>query len=307
MNKINKFIFTMIFIISILVISGCSISDKGQTNSTMVTYKMKNGEEVKVPKNPKRIVVLGRYTGDILKFKGNIVGVDQYSKNNPLFKDKLKNVPVISEEDVEGIAKLKPDLIIGLSTAKNIDKISKVAPTVLYNYGEYSYLDQPVEIAKLLGKVKEGLSWKKQFKEKMAQSSLEIKEHIGQKVSITILENFNKNLTLIGKNFGRGSEILYDGMNFTIPKKAQELTKKTGYANISTEILPEVVGDYLVISKLPKETPSFMNSHLYKSLSSDKAKHVIEVDSSIFNFNDAMTLEYQLKFYKDKLLSMPND
>jgi iron complex transport system substrate-binding protein len=44
----------------------------------------------------------------------NIVGVDVWSKNNPTFKDELKDVEEVSDENSKKIIELEPDLIIGL-------------------------------------------------------------------------------------------------------------------------------------------------------------------------------------------------
>ena len=84
----------------------------------------------------------------------NLVGVDSWSKQNPRFDSKLKDVAEVSDENVEKIAELNPDLIIGLSNVKNVDKLKKIAPTVTYTYGKVDYLTQHLEIGKLLNKEK---------------------------------------------------------------------------------------------------------------------------------------------------------
>lgn len=55
----------------------------------------------------------------------NLVGVDSWSKKNPRFQKKLKNVEEVSDANVEKIMKLKPDVIIGLSNTKNVEKLKK--------------------------------------------------------------------------------------------------------------------------------------------------------------------------------------
>lgn len=307
-KKFKKICLIGVFILGIALISGCKMKEYGETTKETFTYTYKNlqGQQIKVtnvPKNPKRIVVLGRYTGDVLNFGGNIVGVDTYSKQNPLFKDKLKDTQVISEDNVEGIAKLKPDLIIGLSSAKNADKIKKIAPTILYDYGAYNYLNQPLEIAKAINKTKEGQDWKTNFIKQMSTSGKKIKDKIGKKTTISILENFNKQLTVFGNNFGRGSEILYQGMKLSMPTSVKKITSKKGYATISNEALPQYTGDYLVVSRNPKENNAFMSSSAYKNLKAVKDKHVLLADQRIFNFNDSISLNYQLKFYEKYLLN----
>ncbi len=62
----------------------------------------------------------------------NIVEIDVWSKMNPRFEKELKDVEDVSDENLEKIIELEPDLIIGLSNIKNIDKLKQIAPTVTY-------------------------------------------------------------------------------------------------------------------------------------------------------------------------------
>ena len=110
--------------------------------------------KVEVPANPKRVVVLSSFAGNVMSLGVNLVGVDSWSKQNPRFDSKLKDVAEVSDENVEKIAELNPDLIIGLSNVKNVDKLKKIAPTVTYTYGKVDYLTQHLEIGKLLNKEK---------------------------------------------------------------------------------------------------------------------------------------------------------
>lgn len=74
--------------------------------------------KVEVPANPKRVVVLSSFAGNVMSLGVNLVGVDSWSKQNPRFDSKLKDVAEVSDENVEKIAELNPDLIIGLSNVK---------------------------------------------------------------------------------------------------------------------------------------------------------------------------------------------
>lgn len=121
--------FMLIFVLLISACSNGSTESKNDSSknseSKTITYQSEDGP-VKVPANPKRVVVLGSYAGNVLSLGVNIVGVDSWSKMNPRFEKKLKGVEEVSEENLEKIIELKPDLIIGLSTTKNIDKLKKL-------------------------------------------------------------------------------------------------------------------------------------------------------------------------------------
>ena len=53
-----------------------------------------------------------------------------------MLKEKFKDTHKLNENDVEKVAKLKPDLIIVDSTDKNIKKYNKIATTIPITYGK---------------------------------------------------------------------------------------------------------------------------------------------------------------------------
>ncbi|KNH19747.1 ABC transporter substrate-binding protein [Priestia megaterium] len=298
--------FMLIFV---LLISACSNgsteskndSNKGNSGSETITYQSEDGP-VKVPANPKRVVVLGSYAGNVMSLGVNIVGVDSWSKMNPRFEKKLKGVEEVSDENLEKIIKLKPDLIIGLSTTKNVDKLKKIAPTVTYTYDKVDYLTQHVEIGKLLNKEKEAQSWVNDFKKRAAKAGSDIKAKIGDDTTVSVIENFDKQLYVFGDNWGRGTEILYQEMKLKMPEKVKDMALKDGYYAISPEVLPEYAGDYLIFSKNQDGDTSFEKTDTYKNIPAVKNNHVFEANAKEFYFNDPITLDYQLDFFTQKFL-----
>ena len=171
-----------------LVLSACGNAADDQKNNSAspkekktetITYQSENGP-VEVPANPKRVVVLSTFAGHVLALDVPVVGVDSWSKMSPLFQEKLKDAEVVTDEDIEKIMALKPDLIIGLSNTKNVHKLSKIAPTVTFTYGKVDYLTQFLEIGKLLNKEKEAKAWIDDFKQRAQQAGEEIRAKIGR-------------------------------------------------------------------------------------------------------------------------------
>lgn len=147
MKQLKKILIPML-LISVLIISACSKQTSKDTNTTSpevaspktITYKSENGAIV-VPSNPQRIVVLyGTLSGHVMALGGNIVGVEKWSMDNPRYKQYLTKAVEVSDENLEKIVELKPDLIIAGSTSKNLDKLAKIAPTVSFTYGKLDYL-----------------------------------------------------------------------------------------------------------------------------------------------------------------------
>lgn len=288
-----------------LVIAACGNTEKKEETSSAdtkketITYKSENGD-VEVPADPKRVVVLAGFAGNVMALDVPLVGVDSWSKSNPKFD--LKDVQEISEENVEKVIELEPDLIIGYDTTKNIDKFKEIAPTVTYTYGKVDYLTQHIEIGKLLNKEQEARDWVKDFKTRAADAGTEIKAKIGEDATVSVIESFDKQLYVFGDNWGRGTEILYQEMKLKMPKKVTEMALKDGYYALSPEVLPEYAGDYLIFSKTAEADNSFTETDTYKNIPAVKNKQVYEVDSKEFYFNDPLTLERQLEFFKKSFL-----
>ncbi|MGX4587635.1 iron-hydroxamate ABC transporter substrate-binding protein [Paenibacillus chitinolyticus] len=272
------------------------------TKSGTFTYESETGP-VEVPSNPQRVVVLTRtLTGNVMALGVPLVGVDEMSKENPNFEEKLKNVESVSDESLEKIIELKPDLIIGPSEIKNIDKFKKIAPTVTYTYGKVDYLKQQLEIGKLLNKEKEAQAWVDDFKARTKKAGDEIKAKIGADATVSVIETFNKQLYVYGDNFGRGTEILYQAFGLRMPDKVKEATKKEGYMALSREVLKDYMGDYVIFSKNAEEDNSFQKTETYKSIPAVQNNRVFEANAKAFYFNDPLSMEYQLKFFTEHFL-----
>ncbi|WP_213651907.1 iron-hydroxamate ABC transporter substrate-binding protein [Paenibacillus sp. J23TS9] len=320
MNK--KLLFPLLLLM--IVISACgnqavndnkaaSTSSEGQatnsaTNSGTAseasagtkTYQSESGP-VEVPANPKRIVALTN-APNVLSLDGMLVGVDEWTNKNPLFKDKLSGVKVVSPEDLEKIIELDPDLIITGSESKNIDKLKEIAPTVAYTWGKLDYLNQQLEIGKLLNKEKETQAWIDDFKQRTAEVGKEIKAKYGDNMTVSVLEGDAKSFYVLGNNWARGTEVLYQAMGLNMPEKVKADALGPGYYTLSPEVIGDYVGDFLVLSRSAQGDNSFMKTATWNNIPAVKNKHVIEVDSESSSYSDPTTLEYLLGVFKKGFL-----
>ncbi|MCM3670465.1 iron-hydroxamate ABC transporter substrate-binding protein [Mesobacillus maritimus] len=294
----------------VMLISACganneetTMSDTTETeekSSETITYQSENGP-IEVPANPQRVIVLSTFAGNVKALDVNLVGVDSWSKMNPRYE--LDGVEEVTDESLEKIIELDPDLIIGLSTMKNVDKLSEIAPTVTFTYGKLDYLTQHLEIGKLLNKEKEAKTWIDDFKSRSQAAGEEIKEKIGEEATVSVIENFDKQLYVFGDNWARGTEILYQEMKLKMPEKVKEMALKDGYYAISPEVLNEYAGDYVIFSKNADTETSFQETQTYKNIPAVKNNQVFEVNAKEFYFNDPITLEYQLEFIQKSFLT----
>lgn len=292
----------------VLVLSACGSGDttekssdeKKEDSPETITYQSENGA-VEVPANPERVIVLSSFAGNVMALDVNMVGVDAWSKMNPRF-EKLQDVEEVTDENLEKIIELNPDLIIGLSNIKNVDKLEEIAPTVTFTYGKLGYLEQHLEIGKVLNKEKEAQEWIDNFKADSKATGEEIKAKIGADATVSVIENFDKELYVFGDNWARGTEILYQEMGLNMPEKVKEAALEPGYYAISPEVLSEYAGDYVVFSKNAEGDTSFQQTETYKNIPAVKNNRVFEVNAKEFYFNDPLTLEYQLEFFKKSFL-----
>src|SRR5699024_7477958 len=143
------------------------------------------------------------------------------------------------DEDLEEIIELEPDLIIGLSDIKNVDKLQEIAPTVTYTWGELDYLEQHIEIGKLLNKEEEAREWTEDFEKRMEETGKEMKDKIGEDRTVSVRAAAGKDLYVYGDSWARGTEILYQGLDLDMPDKVEEGPQVEGYYSLSEEVIPD--------------------------------------------------------------------
>ncbi|MFP7297154.1 iron-hydroxamate ABC transporter substrate-binding protein [Neobacillus niacini] len=296
-------------LLAALIISACGTDTskekdtaaKDDKKSETITYQSENGP-IEVPADPQRVILLSGFTGNVIDLGVNVVGADVWSKTNPTFEKEMKDVAEVSDEDLEKIIELEPDLIIGLSNIKNVDKLSEIAPTVTYTWGKVDYLTQHIEIGKLLNKEKEARGWVDEFKKEAEAAGEEIRAKIGEDATVSVIESYGKDLYVFGDNFARGTEILYQAMKLEMPEKVKEVAKESGYFALSTEVIPEYAGDYVVLSKYSDADTSFQETETYKNIPAVKNNRVFEMNGQGASFSDPVTLEKQLEFIKKSFL-----
>lgn len=134
----RRFLAASLAVVAAVTLTGCGSSkdDGGAAETRTVQHAM---GETKVPKDPQRIVVIDSPQLDALVALGlKPVGASQSAANAGFpgyLNDKLEgttSVGMTTSPDLESIAKLKPDLIIGSKVRheKIYPQLSAIAPTV---------------------------------------------------------------------------------------------------------------------------------------------------------------------------------
>jgi iron complex transport system substrate-binding protein len=304
-----KKLFIPFLFLFVLILSACGNNQtvnednktETETETETFTYQSENGP-IEVPTDPQRIIALTNGP-NVMALDANIVGIDEWTNMNPLFQDRLEGVEVVSEDNLEKIIELEPDLIIAGSHMKNINKLNEIAPTVVYTWGKLDYLTQQTEIGKLLNKESEAKEWVKDFKERAESTGDAIRAKIGEDATVSVIESGNKEFYVFGNNYARGTEILYQAMKLKMPDKVKELALESGIYTFSSEMLPEFAGDYVIFSKNPDVDNSFSETILWKNIPAVKNNHVFEIDTKASTYSDPITLEYLLEFFEKSFLN----
>lgn len=298
----KKLLIPLIVLVLVLAACGNDSDDNGDKNDKK-TYKQDDGKKVKVPKHPKRVVVLGTtYAGGLKQLDTNIVGVANLVDDSKVLKKKFKGVKKVDPEKVESVAKLKPDLIVTYNTDKNLKKLNKIAPTVAYDYQKHDYKDQHKELGKLVGKEDKAQKWIDDWDKKTKNDSKEIKDKLGQDTTVSIIKDFDKKVYALGKTYGHGSEVVYDSFGMKMPDKVEKATKKNDLAEISNEEIPEMAGDYVITPVAKGSKLSFEDKDYWKNTDAVKNGHTIKVDEGIYWLNDPYSMDYERKDLKEQLL-----
>ncbi len=276
----------------------------------LVTFQSDAGE-VQVPKDPKRIVDLTAFTtGYFVALDAPIVGALTGAMNNKYIKDQLTAAGVTDLGEVptpEQLVSLKPDLFIVYTGTEGIDQLSLIAPVVQIEYGKRPFRELLLELGKLTNRDDQAQAWISNWEKQISELKPKVEEAVGNR-TVSILNPYDKGLYVFGHNYGRGGEIIYGEFGLKAPTKAQAeaIDSGTGWASISMEVLPEYAGDIIFTSPWSGDTSDakkVYEHNLWKSLPAVKANHVFQLDPTSDTYNDPVTLEGQLKFITDSLLS----
>ena len=309
----KKFLSFATLTVTIFLLVACGSSSKSENSASSDKVELSSKPKIDgfhyygdILKNPKRIASLSStYTGYLLQLGFDPVTVTSYDAKNPVLKKKVKNAKVLMPEDLESIAKQKPDLIVVDASDKNIDELKKIAPTIAIDYGKNDYLEILNRFGQIFGKEKEADQWIADWKSKTADIGKQLKEKLGQNVTFTVVGLYEKEIYLFGNNWGRGGEVIYKSLGFDAPQKVKDEVFPSGYLQVSQETVSEYIGDYVLVAAEDDKTGSALyESDVWKSIPAVQQNHILKVDANAFYFNDPLTLEYELKTIQDGLEKM---
>lgn len=305
--KRHMLIYSLLLLVSI-ILAACG-STNGETKkeetttsaSTTRLYKDYLGHEVEIPVDPERVVYHGEGYGDLLALNIKTVGAGFSWITNYAWEDRVKDVEDVGFPiNVEKTLSLKPDLIIiGTSDDKTYSQLSKIAPTIVFD--TFAPLNQRLtELGDILNKKEEATQWMDAYTEKVDKmwESLVADDIIKPDETASVLTYYPGDRLFVMARAGL-SQVLYDSNVLKPGDKIQKiLDDGTGFAEISTELLPEYAGDRIFIltpvdDEAKQSTKEMMESPIWKNLPAVKNGHVYTIDIEKSD-SDASTREWLL-------------
>lgn len=266
------------------------------------TYTTDDGSKVKIPKNPKRVLVLTANYGNFKKLGVKPVAITNVFPDSKYLD--MSKVKKIDPENVEAAAKLKPDLIITYKENKNNKKLAKIALTVPIKVQDMDYKDTHIEIGKLVNKEAKAKKQADKLSEKLAKDGKEIKKAIGKDNTFSIMDIQAKDIYQFGPRFGRGSEAIYEGFKLKEDPEAKQAMPKEKFMKVPKEKFNTYSGDYLLLTTKDGKKPNndFVKSNTWKNNKAVQNGNVIYYSMDEAIYADLISVEKQAELFKKELL-----
>ncbi|ACS99335.1 iron-hydroxamate ABC transporter substrate-binding protein [Paenibacillus sp. JDR-2] len=260
--------------------------------------------DIEVPTNPQRIVA-GYYHGTLLSLGIQPIGASkEWWMGSPFLKEQEAKITDIgSPASAEKVLALQPDLILINDTlAENYDDLSKIAPTLFIPYNSIKNVhDEVKQFGALLNREKEAAAWEADYQEKAANAREMLKDKLKPGMTAVLMEIDGGTIAVMGDNYGRGGEVIYNALQFKAPEWIQKNVIDNGvqYQEISMEKLPDIANaDYIFLSTYTEtsdaQLKSLTESKIWQGLPAVKNGNVIPLDYKTYFYFDAKSILGQI-------------
>lgn len=283
----------IIAILSLMLLAACGGNDgKESTGEDSKGYSVKHAMGTTEVKSAKRVVVLtNEGTEAALAMGVKPVGAVKSWLGDPWYdhiKDDMKGVEVVGDEsqvNLEKIASLKPDLIIGnkMRQEKIYDQLNKIAPTVFAEDLRGNWKKNFKLYSKALNKEKEGNKVIGNYDQRVKEISEKAGDNLNKEISVTRFMPGVSRIYLSNSFSG----VILDQLGFKRPKVE---SKDDFAAEVTKEQIPQMDGDELFYftyeagdGGATKQEKEWTNDPLWKNLKAVKQGNVHKVSDAIWN------------------------
>lgn len=212
------------------------------------------------------------------------------------------------EASPEAILALNPDLII-VPSEETYEALHQIAPTVLVPYEKMSTEERVSFIGQVVGKEDQAKELFTDFHKKVEVSKQKLQEAGILDHTISIMEGGKDNSMAVvaSKQFGRGSQIIYEYLGMKAPDIIQQkIDTATGAdgESVSFEVLGKYSGDYIFRSSYDGMADLTQNP-IWNNIPAVKEGRLMEIDFGLGYYSDIYSLNVQLDYIVEALLAAP--
>lgn len=293
-------LLSLLLIASLLFLAACGNKEEekedsaGNDDKKEETYTVEHAMgTTEIEATPKKVVILtNEGTEALLSMDVTPVGAVQSWTGDPWYDhiaDDMKDVEVVgteSELNMEAIAKLQPDLIIGnkMRQEEQFNQLKDIAPTVMAETLRGNWKENFELYAKALNKEEKGQEVLAEYDQRIA----EIKGKLGDKLNqeVSMVRFLAGDVRIYHKDSFSG--VILDQLGFARPE-GQDVDDfaETG---VTKERIPAMDGDALFYftyetgdGEANKLAEEWLNDPLFQNLEVAKQDKVYEVSDAIWN------------------------
>jgi iron complex transport system substrate-binding protein len=292
-NKLRWIAATLVLLLALTACgsnTGTGSSDPKDSSSTFVVEHAMGKTEV--PENPQRVVILTNEGTEALLALGiKPVGAVKSWLGDPWYDylaDRMKGVEVVGTEsdiNLEAIAALEPDLIIGnkLRQEKWYDHLSQIAPTV---FSETLRGDWKINFelyAKAVNREEKGQELMEAFDRRIKEIRNQLGDQVNQEISV--VRFMPGNARIYYKDSFSG--VILDQIGF---KRPPTHDKQEFADEVTKERIPDMEGDVLFYftyetgdGEAVKTEKEWTGDPLWKKLKVVKSGNAHKVSDAIWN------------------------
>lgn len=281
-------------ILTMILLVACSNKEEknDQAKEDSITIEHAMGK-TKVPKNPKKVVILTNEGTEALLALGiKPIGAVQSWTGDPWYdhiKEDMEGVEVVGTEsqvNLEKIASLKPDLIIGNKMRQEdlYEKLNAIAPTVFSETLRGNWQINFELYAKAVNQEEKG----KELLDEISNRMEEIRNNIGDRINdkVSVVRFLAGDVRIYHKDSFSG--FILDQIGFQRPESQN--VDDFAEMNVTKERIPAMDGDILFYftyeqgdGEATKVEEEWINDPLFKHLNVAKQGKVYKVDDTIWN------------------------
>lgn len=308
--KLIKFSFTLLTIFILSLLAACGSTEEASTGSTEkeaaktedTSYTVEHAMgTATIPDTPKKVVILtNEGTEALLALGVTPVGAVQSWLGDPWYdhiKADMDGVEVVgteSEVNLEKIASLKPDLIIGnkLRQEAVYDQLNAIAPTIFSETLRGDWKENFTLYAKALNLEDKGVEVIKEFDTHVEDLKGKLGDKVNQEVSVV---RFMAGMTRIYYT-DSFSGVIFEQLGLKRAQHQAELftaDNKLGNlaVNVGKEVIPKMDGDIIFYFTYAPQgdqaaldtAKEWTNDPLWKNLNAVKSGNVHEVSDAVWN------------------------